>query len=196
MTCWALSGVETTQVKLKLLLCGVEICLFLLDRTARINTKKISTCRGSFGGFETTCFQFDRAASFKTTKISYFGCNRSNLSITRMQNKLHAEQNIRVPFFINLALSFWNLILACHWHQYCLCLTFFKQMDDTGVTVACSRRVLATATLPKNGRWSKITPCVSSQYKHMSAGTVGTLSHTSDRHQHNFTQAKLWHTVD
>ena len=70
MTCWALSGVETTQVKLKLLLCGVEICLFLLDRTARINTKKILTCRGSFGGFETTCFQLDRAASFKTTKIS------------------------------------------------------------------------------------------------------------------------------
>ena len=42
---------------------GVEICLFLLDQTARMDTKKVSTCRGSFGGFETTCFQLDRAAS-------------------------------------------------------------------------------------------------------------------------------------
>ena len=80
MTCWALCGVETTQVKLKILLCGVEICLFLFDWTARIDTKKVSTCRGSFGGFETTCFQLDRAASFETTGISYFSCDRSSLA--------------------------------------------------------------------------------------------------------------------
>jgi hypothetical protein len=35
---------------MNLLLCGVEICLFLFDRTARIDTKKVSTCRVSFGG--------------------------------------------------------------------------------------------------------------------------------------------------
>jgi hypothetical protein len=71
-TCWALCGVETTWV------CGFEICLFLLDRTARIDTTKVSTCRGSFGGFETTCFQLDQAASFETTKISYFSCDISH----------------------------------------------------------------------------------------------------------------------
>ena len=47
------------------------------DRTARIDTTKVSACQGSFGGFETTCFQLDWAASFETTKISYFSCNRS-----------------------------------------------------------------------------------------------------------------------
>ena len=56
---------------------GVEICLFLLDRTARMDTKKVSTCQGSFGGFETTCFQLDRAASFETTGMFYFSCDRS-----------------------------------------------------------------------------------------------------------------------
>ncbi len=56
---------------------GVKICLFLLDRTARMDTKKVSTCQGSFGGFKTTCFQLDRAASFETTGISYFSCDRS-----------------------------------------------------------------------------------------------------------------------
>ena len=80
-TCWALCGVKTTRVKLKLqrqlLLCGYEICLFLFDRTARIDTTEVLTCQGSFGGFETTCFQLDRAASFKTTGISYFSCDKS-----------------------------------------------------------------------------------------------------------------------
>jgi len=70
-TCWALCGVETTRV------CGFEICLFLLDRTARIETTKVSTCRGSFGGFETTCFQLDRAASLDSTGMFYFSCDRS-----------------------------------------------------------------------------------------------------------------------
>ena len=46
--------------------------LVSFDRTARIDTKKVSTCRGSFGGFKTTCFQPDQAASFETTEISYF----------------------------------------------------------------------------------------------------------------------------
>ena len=74
-TCWALCGVKTTRVKLKLqrqlLLCGYEICLFLFDRTARIDTTEVSTSQGSFCGFETTCFQLDRAASFEITGISY-----------------------------------------------------------------------------------------------------------------------------
>ena len=56
---------------------GVEICLFLLDRTARMDTKKVSTCGGSFGGFKATCFQLDRAARIETTGISYFSCDRS-----------------------------------------------------------------------------------------------------------------------
>ena len=56
---------------------GVEICLFLLDQTARMETKKVSTCRGSFGGFETTCFQLDRAASLDSTGMFYFSCDRS-----------------------------------------------------------------------------------------------------------------------
>ena len=57
---------------------GVEICLFLLDQTARMDTKKVSTCRGSFGGFETTCFQLDRAASLDSTGMFYFSCDRSH----------------------------------------------------------------------------------------------------------------------
>jgi len=56
---------------------GVKICLFLLDQTARMDTKKVSTCRGSFGGFETTCFQLDRAASLDSTGMFYFSCDRS-----------------------------------------------------------------------------------------------------------------------
>ena len=51
--------------------------MFLFDRTARIDTTEVSTCQGSFGGFKTTCFQLDRAASFKTTGIFYFSCDRS-----------------------------------------------------------------------------------------------------------------------
>jgi hypothetical protein len=70
-TCWALCGVETTQV------CGFKFCLILLDRTARIDTTKVSTCRGSFGGFKITCFQLDQAASFETPNISYFSCDRA-----------------------------------------------------------------------------------------------------------------------
>jgi hypothetical protein len=81
-TCWVLCGVETTRV------CAFEICLFLLDRTARIDTKKVSTCRGSFGGLETTCFQLDRAASFKTTEISYFSCDRSACRTNCMQDNI------------------------------------------------------------------------------------------------------------
>ena len=57
---------------------GVEICLFLLDQTARMETKKVSTCRGSFGGFETTCFQLDRAGSLDSTGMFYFSCDRSS----------------------------------------------------------------------------------------------------------------------
>ncbi len=49
-----------------------------LDRTARMDTRKVSTCRGSFGVFETTCFQLDREASFETTGMFYFSCNRSS----------------------------------------------------------------------------------------------------------------------
>jgi hypothetical protein len=43
-----------------------------------MDTKKVSTCRGSFGGFETTCFQLDRAASLDSTGMFYFSCNRSD----------------------------------------------------------------------------------------------------------------------
>ncbi len=56
---------------------GVEICLFLLDQTARMDTKKVSTCQGSFGGFETTCFQLDQAASLDSTGMFYFSCHRA-----------------------------------------------------------------------------------------------------------------------
>ena len=72
-TCWALCGVKTytseVETTWQLLLCGFKICLFLFDRTARINTTEVLTCRGSFGGFETTCFQLDRAASFETPEF-------------------------------------------------------------------------------------------------------------------------------
>ncbi len=65
------------KLLLQLLLCGFDICLFLFDRTAKTNPKEVSTCRGSFGGFESKCFQLDRAARIKTTRISYFSCNSS-----------------------------------------------------------------------------------------------------------------------
>jgi hypothetical protein len=73
---WKQTNVES-KLLLQLLLCGFDICLFLLDRTAKINSTELSTCWGSFGGFEYTCFQLDRAARIKITKISYFSCNRS-----------------------------------------------------------------------------------------------------------------------
>ena len=81
-TCWALCGVETNE-------CGVEtafaafvmwiryLLVSLFDRTAKIDPTEVSTCRGSFGGFESTCFQLDRAARIETTRISYFSCDRS-----------------------------------------------------------------------------------------------------------------------
>ena len=73
---------------------GVKICLFLLDQTARMDTKKVSTCRGSFGGFETTCLQLDRAASFETTGISYFSCDRSRSALAVSTEKnLGREDN-------------------------------------------------------------------------------------------------------
>ncbi len=87
MTCWTLCGVETTRV------CGFKICLFLLDRTAWINTTEVLTCQGSFGGFETTCYQLDRAASFETTGISYFSCNRS------VRLDFFSHQNANVTFY-------------------------------------------------------------------------------------------------
>ncbi len=71
-----LTNVES-KLLLQLLLCGFDICLFLFDRTAKIDPTEVSTCRGSFGGFESTCFQLDRAARIKTTGISYFSCDRS-----------------------------------------------------------------------------------------------------------------------
>jgi len=59
---------------------GVEICLFLLDQTARMETKKVSTCRGSFGGFETT-YVFNLTGqqldSLDSTGMFYFSCDRS-----------------------------------------------------------------------------------------------------------------------
>jgi hypothetical protein len=66
-----------SKLLLQLVLCGFDICLFLFDRTAKINPIEVSTCWGSFGGFESTCFQLDQAARIKTTKISYFSCDRS-----------------------------------------------------------------------------------------------------------------------
>jgi hypothetical protein len=71
-----LTNVES-KLLLQLLLSGFNICLFLFDRTAKINPTEVSTCRGSFGNFESTCFQLDRAARIETTRISYFSqiCN-------------------------------------------------------------------------------------------------------------------------
>ncbi len=66
-----------SKLLLQLLLCGFNICLFLLDQTAKIDPTELLTCQGSFGGFESTCFQLDRAARIKTTKISYFSCDRT-----------------------------------------------------------------------------------------------------------------------
>ncbi len=66
-----------SKLLLQLLLCEFDICLFLLDRTAKIDPTELSTCRGSFGGFKSTCFQLDRAARIETTGISYFSCDRS-----------------------------------------------------------------------------------------------------------------------
>jgi hypothetical protein len=43
-----LTNVES-KLLLQLLLCGFDICLFLFDRTAKINLTEVSTCRGSFG---------------------------------------------------------------------------------------------------------------------------------------------------
>ncbi len=59
------------------------ICLFLLDRTTRMDNKKVSTCRGSFGGFESTCFQLNRAASLDSTGMFYFSCNRAGIAFIR-----------------------------------------------------------------------------------------------------------------
>jgi hypothetical protein len=59
---------------------GVEIFVFLLDRTARMDTKKFSAWRGSFGGFEATCFQLDRAARIDSTCFFYISCDRSTAS--------------------------------------------------------------------------------------------------------------------
>ena len=70
-----LTRVES-KLGLQLLLCGFNICLFLFDRTARIDNTEVSTCRGSFGGSESTCFQLDRAARIVTTGMSYFSCDR------------------------------------------------------------------------------------------------------------------------
>ncbi len=83
MTCWALCGSEITWA------CGFEICLYILDRTARN-----STCRGSFGGFKTTCFQLDQPASFKTIDISYFSWDRTSVSLVRAgSDKLISSKN-------------------------------------------------------------------------------------------------------
>jgi hypothetical protein len=70
---------EESKLLLQLLLCRFDICLFLLDRRAKIDPTELSTCRGSFGGFDSTCFQLDRAARIKTTRTSYFSCDRSPL---------------------------------------------------------------------------------------------------------------------
>ncbi len=75
-----LTNVES-KLLLQLLLCRFDICMFLFDRTAKVNPTEVSTCRGSFGGFESTCFQLDRAARIKTTGISYFSCNRTPVPI-------------------------------------------------------------------------------------------------------------------
>ncbi len=73
-----LTNVES-KLLLQLLLCGFDICLFLFDRTAKIDPTEVSTCWGSFGGFKSTRFQLDRAARVETTGISYFSCDRSTL---------------------------------------------------------------------------------------------------------------------
>ncbi len=62
-TCWALCGVETTRA------CGFEICLFLLDRTARIDTMKVSTCLGSFGVSKPHVFNLTRQQVSKPPKL-------------------------------------------------------------------------------------------------------------------------------
>ena len=76
-------------------------CLFLFDRTARINPTKVLACQGSFGGFKTACFQLDWATRIKTTGISHFSCNRSPLPKCRevsqpeIQLGLTAQTNTR-----------------------------------------------------------------------------------------------------
>ncbi len=79
---------------------GAEICLFLLDQTARMNTKKVSICRGSFGGFETTCFQLDRAASLDSTGMFYFSCDSS-----AMQKSAFPPQNFAMNLLRRLCVQ-------------------------------------------------------------------------------------------
>jgi hypothetical protein len=70
------------DVELKLFLqffiCGFNICLFLVDQTARINPTEVSTFCSSFGGFKTTRFQLDRASRTDSTRISYCSCHASS----------------------------------------------------------------------------------------------------------------------
>ena len=56
-------------------------CFYLTRQLGRIDPTEVSTCRGSFGGFETTCFQLDWAARIKTTRIFYFSCDRAPLPL-------------------------------------------------------------------------------------------------------------------
>ncbi len=98
--------------------CGVETAFaafvmwiqYLLvnrfDRTAKIDPTEVSTCRGSFGGFESTCFQLDRAARIETTGISYFSCDRSSAGPPITSRSLLAA---RRPMLV-LAIAAWHLV--------------------------------------------------------------------------------------
>jgi hypothetical protein len=109
---------------LQLLLCGFDICLFLFDRTAKIDPTEFSTCRGSFGGFESTCFQLDWAARIKTTGISYF-----SIGSIKQQNQ---------PFTANFDRIFAIFfMLTCAYQMKCLTVAPSRNMIVCCVNQQC-----------------------------------------------------------
>ena len=76
--------------------------------------------------------------------------------------------------FLCFVTFFWLLFLLRTWNK-----NFFH--------FCAGKFSRAAPPYHRAGRWSGITPCVSSQYKLTLRGTVGTQSHGSDRHPCLFT---------
>jgi hypothetical protein len=84
-----------SKLFLQLLLCGFNICLFLLDWTATIDPTELLTCRGSFGGFKSTCFQLDRQLESKPPEFP-------TLAVT---DSCHVKSNFRRSNFTDIELA-------------------------------------------------------------------------------------------
>ena len=104
MTCWALCGVETTQVKLKLLYCGVKVesrfACFYLTRQLEWILRKFQLAEIVLVVSKPHVFNLTgQLVGLDTTRMFYFSCDRSvaaNIDYSFVSKRWYFSLQLRI----------------------------------------------------------------------------------------------------